>query len=129
MKKAIKVTSFLCLLVAVLSVIFGIIAMFSANSSFFMGFAMFNVIRRGTFMGFLGSLIGMALTFMSFGLMGFYTLKGNDKKALIWSLIAAVMATVSLVIVIIGRKATFGDVIITALPLVHIFLIFKNTKV
>lgn len=127
MKKALKVTSYLSLLVAVLSVIFGVITLTSANRSFFVGFAMFNVISRGTFMGFIGNLVGMALTFASFGLMGFYTLKGNDKKALIWSLVAVVMAVISLVIVIIGRIASFGDIIITALPVVHVFLIFKNT--
>jgi|GEM_PF-5811697 len=43
MKKALKVTSYLCLAVAVLAVIFGIVAMTSANHSFFVGYAMFNV--------------------------------------------------------------------------------------
>lgn len=129
MKKALKVTSFLCLLVAALSVIFGIVALTSANRSFFVGFAMFNVIRQGTFMGFIGNLIGMALTFASFGLMGFYSLKGKDKNALIWSLIAIIMAVISLVIVLIGRMVSFGDIIITLLPVIHVFLIFKNTVV
>ena len=129
MKKALKVSSYLSLLVAALSVIFGVIALTTANRSFFMGFAMFSVIRQGTFMGFIGNLVGMALTFASFGLMGFYTLKGNDKKALIWSLIAVIMAVISLVIILIGKMMSFGDIIITALPVVHIFLIFKNTNV
>ena len=129
MKKALKVTSFLCLLVAVLSVIFGIVTLTSANRSFFVGFAMFNFITSGTFMGFIGNLIGMALTFASFGLMGFYSLKGKDKNALIWSLIAIVMAVISLVIVLIGKMMSFGDIIITLLPAVHLFLIFKNTDV
>ncbi len=129
MKKALKVTSFLCLLVAVLSVIFGIVTLTSANRSFFVGFAMFNVIRSGTFMGFIGNLIGMALTFASFGLMVFFSLKGKDKNALIWSLIAIVLSVISLVIVLIGKMMSFGDIIITLLPVAHLFLIFKNTDV
>ncbi len=126
MKKALKVTSYLCLAVAVLAVIFGIVAMTSANHSFFVGYAMFNVIKRGTFMGFIGNLIGIVLTFASFGLMGFYSLKGKDKNALIWSLIAIIMSVISLVIVLLGKTASFGDFIITLLPMAHLFLIFKN---
>lgn len=126
MKKALKVTSYLCLTVAVLAVIFGIVAMTSANHSFFVGYAMFNVIKKGTFMGFIGNLIGIVLTFASFGLMGFYSLKGKDKNALIWSLIAIIMSVISLVIVLLGKTASFGDFIITLLPMAHLFLIFKN---
>lgn len=126
MKKALKVTSYLCLAVAVLAVIFGIVAMTSANHSFFVGYAMFNVIKRGTFMGFIGNLIGIVMTFASFGLMGFYSLKGKDKNALIWSLIAIIMSVISLVIVLLGKTASFGDFIITLLPIAHLFLIFKN---
>lgn len=127
MKKALRVTSVLCMLVAVLAVIFGAVALFSAKRSFFVGFAMFSVIRQGTFMGFIGNLVGILLTFASFGFMGFYTLTGKDKKALIWSAAAAVMALISLIIVIIGRRFSFGDLIITLLPIAHLFLIFKNT--
>lgn len=129
MKKALQVTSILCLLVAVLAVIFGIVALTTAKHSLFVGFAMFNVIRQGTFMGFIGNLIGMLLTFASFGFMGFYALKHDDKKSLIWSLIAIIMAVISLVIVLIGRMFSFGDLIITLLPIAHVFLLFKNTVV
>ncbi len=127
MKKALKVTSVFCLLVAALAVIFGVIAMFSAKHSLFLGFAMFGVLSQGTFMGFIGNLVGILLTFASFGLMGFYTLTGKDKKAFIWSVVAVVLSIISLIIVIIGRKFTFGDLIITLLPIAHLFLIFKNT--
>lgn len=126
MKKALKVSSYLCLGVAALAVIFGIIALTTSNRSFFVGYALFNVIKRGTFMGFIGNLIGIVMTFASFGLMGYYSLKGKDKNALIWSLIAIIMAVISLVIVLLGRYASFGDFIITALPIAHLFLIFKN---
>lgn len=126
MKKALKVTSYLCILVAVLAVIFGIIALTSANRSFFVGFAVFNVIRSGTFMGFIGNLVGIIMTFASFGLMGVSSLRGKDKSALVWTLIAIIMAVISLTIVLIARTATFGDVIITLLPIAHLFLIIKN---
>ena len=126
MKKALKVTSFLCIGVAALAVIFGIVAITSANRSFFVGFAMFNVITSGGFMGFIGNLLGIVMTFASFGLMGYSSLRGKDKNALIWTLIAIIMAVISLVIVLIARRASFGDIIITLLPIAHLFLIFKN---
>lgn len=129
MKKALKVTSYLCLLVAVLSVIFGVVALISARHSFFVGYAMFSAIGSGRAMSIIGNLVGMALTFASFGLMGYYTLKGNDKNALIWTLVAIIMAVISLVIVLLGKNASFGDFIITLLPAAHLFLIFKNTVV
>lgn len=129
MKKALKITSYLCLIVALLAVIFGIIALTSANRALFVGFAMFNVVRSGNFMGFIGNLFGMALTFISFGAMGWCSLRGKDKNAFIWTLVAVIMALISLVIVLLGQMLTFGDILITLLPIAHLFLIFKNTGV
>ncbi|MDE6726359.1 MAG: hypothetical protein K2J80_00295 [Oscillospiraceae bacterium] len=126
MKKAIKVTSWLCLIVAAAAVVFGLIAMTSSKSSFFMGYAFFDVVQSGGFMGFIGNIAGIAITFLCFGLMGFYGLKGKDKNALIWTLISIIMSVISLMIVLFQKRATFGDFIVLLLPVAHLFLIFKN---
>lgn len=126
MGKALKVTSFLCLAVAILSIVFGIIVMTSGKNSFFVGFAMFNVVKNGTFMGFIGNLFGVATTFASFGFMGFYGFKKESRPALIWSGVVVLMAIISLIMAFMSHKATFGDILITVLPITHLFLVIRN---
>lgn len=126
MKKALKVTSWLCLIVAGAAVVFGIIAMTSMNRSLFMGYAFFGVVQSGGFMGFIGNIAGIAITAVCFGLMGFYGIKGKDKNALIWTLISIIMSVISVMIVLFQKRATVGDFIVLLLPVAHLFLIFKN---
>ena len=81
MKKALKVTSWLCLLLAVCALIFGIFAFKVSNRSFFMGYALFNTIRTGGVMGFIGNLFIVAFTVVCYGMAGLNALLDNKKKA------------------------------------------------
>lgn len=126
MKKALKVTSWLCLLLAVCALIFGIFAFKVTNRSFFMGYAMFNTIRTGGVMGFIGNLFIVAFTVVCYGMAGLNALLDNKKKALVWSAITSVLAIVSLVIALFGHKLTFGDVLVTVIPIAQTLLVVKN---
>ena len=126
MKKALKVTSWLCLLLAVCALIFGIFAFKVTNRSFFMGYAMFNTIRTGGVMGFIGNLFIVAFTVVCYGMAGLNALLDNKKKALVWSAVTSVLAIASLVIALFGHKLTFGDVLVTVIPIAQTLLVVKS---
>lgn len=128
MKKALKVTSALCVLVAAAAVIFGFVAMNAGSHSFMLGYSIFRMFERGTFMGVLGNIIVMLFIVVSFGAAGIFGFFGKTKNAFIWSIITSGLAILSLIIVIIGKRCTLGDVIITAIPLAQLFCVYKSTE-
>lgn len=128
MKKALKITSFLCVIVAIAAVVFGFVAMNAGSRSFLFGYSMFRMFRNGTFMGVLGNIIVMIFMVASFGAAGIFGFIGKTKDAFIWSIITSVLAVLSLIIVIIGRHFTFGDLVITAIPLAQLFCVYKSTE-
>lgn len=126
MKKALKITSALCVLVAAAAVIFGFVAMNAGSRSFMFGYSVFKMFERGTFMGVLGNIIVMIFIVVSFGAAGIFGFFGKTKKAFIWSLVTSGLAILSLIIVIFGKRCTLGDVIITAIPLAQLFCVYKS---
>lgn len=126
MKKVLKVTAWLCLLMAVAAIICGVMAFRVTNRSFFMGYSLFGIIADGGIMGFIGNLAIIAFTVICYGLAGLNTLVDRKKEALIWSAITSLLAIVSLVAALLGRKMTLGDVVVAAIPIVQTLLIVKS---
>lgn len=126
MKKVLKVTAWLCLLMAVIAVIFGFMAFKVTNRSFFMGYALFGIIADGGIMGFIGNLAIIVFTVICYGLAGLNTLVDRKKEALIWSAITSLLAIVSLAAALLGRKMTLGDIVVAAIPVVQTLLIIKS---
>lgn len=126
MKKVLKITAWLCLLMAVAAIICGVIALNATKRSFFMGYSLFGIIANGGIMGFIGNLAIIAFTVICYGLAGLNTLADRKKDALIWSAITSLLALVSLVTALLGHKITLGDVIVMAIPVVQTFLIIKS---
>lgn len=128
MKKALKITSALCSIVAIAAVIFGFVAMRASSRTFIFGYSMFRMFQNGTFMGVIGNILVMIFFVVSYGAAGFFGFINKTKDAFIWSLITSGLAILSLIIVIIGKHFTFGDVIITAIPLAQLFCVYKSTE-
>lgn len=126
MKKVLKITAWLCLLMALAAVVCGIMAFKVTNRSFFMGWALFGVIANGGIMGFIGNLAIIAFTVVCYGLAGLNTLVDRKKEALIWSAITSLLAIISLIAALIGRKMTMGDIVVAAIPVVQTLLIIKS---
>lgn len=126
MKKAYKVTSVLCLLMAVLAVVVGISALTAGKRSFFMGYALFGLIRSGGVMGFIGNVFIIVFTVACYGLTGLSVLVDNKKSALIWGALASVLAVVSLIASFFAKSTTLGDFVVTAIPIAHTLLVVKN---
>lgn len=127
MKKALKITSALCVIVAIAAVIFGFVAMNAGSHSFMFGYSIFRMFEHGTFLGTLGNILVMIFTVVSFGAAGVFGFTGKTKDAFIWSIVTSGLAVLSLIIVIIGGRFTFGDLIITAIPLAQLFCVYKST--
>ena len=129
MRKLIDITSVLCGLVALVSLIMGVRVL--TGHGYFMGLAIFSMVRRGTMMGYLGNIIGVAVTCGGFGAMGFYGLtsyrsSSSRKNAFIWGLIMSAICLVSFACSIFARTFNFGDLVLLALPLLYTFGIFKS---
>ncbi|MBQ9946782.1 MAG: hypothetical protein IJO91_00195 [Oscillospiraceae bacterium] len=119
-----KVGSVLCFVVAIASVIF---AMFAgdAKGGWFVGLAMFRVVRDGTFMGMIGNIFGVLVTFLGFAAAGFFgMIYKHDKMTLIWSGGMTALCLLSMIISICSGTFTIGDILIivpSALVLVSLF--------
>ncbi|MCD7731546.1 MAG: hypothetical protein LUI05_08655 [Oscillospiraceae bacterium] len=129
MKETLKVTSALCGILAIISLITGIRVI--TGNGLFIGIAFFSMTRSGTVMGFFGNIISMALTVIGFGTMAYcgFAIKKNPtfrKKAFIWGLIMSAICILSLIVSIFGKSFNFGDIILLALPLVYTYAIFRS---
>lgn len=124
MSKALKVTSWLCLIMALIAAIFGLFALF--NRPIFLGYSLFNLISRGSIMGFVGNLFVIVFTVACYGLAGLNGITGRKKQALIWSALTALLAVVSLIVAMAKHYFTFGDIIVTAIPVAQLVMIIKS---
>ena len=129
MRKLIDITSLLCGITAIVSLIFGIRVL--TGHGYFIGLALFSMTRQGTVFGFIGNIIGIAVTCGGFGAMGFYGLTSlrsvsSRKKAFIWGLVMSAVCLVSLVCSIFAGSFNFGDIVFLALPLIYTYGIFKS---
>lgn len=129
MRKLIDITSLLCGIVAIVSLIFGIRVL--TGHGYFIGLALFSMTRQGTVFGFIGNIIGIAVTCGGFGAMGFYGFTSprsvsSRKKAFIWGLVMSAVCLVSIVCSIFAGSFNFGDIIFLALPLIYTYGIFKS---
>lgn len=127
MKETVKVTSVLCGVAALISLITGIRVL--TGKGFFLGIALFSMARQGTAMGFTGNLIGMALTAIGFGSMAFFglTAKGSSaklKKAFIWGLVMTALCLLNLIFNI--GSFNIGYLILLALPAAYTLAVLKS---
>lgn len=128
MKKALKISSVLCFALAVMALFIGIFAGKVANRSFFMGYAMFNLVRSGGIMGFVGNVFIVVFTVACYGLAGLYGFVDHKKGALIWGALASLLAVVSLISAFANHIVTLGDFIVTAIPIAHTLLVLKSAE-
>lgn len=129
MRKLIDITSLLCGIAAIVSLIFGIRVL--TGHGYFIGLALFSMTRQGIVFGFIGNILGIAVTCGGFGAMGFYGLtssrsSSSRKNAFIWGLVMSAICLISLICSIFAGSFNFGDIIFLALPLLYTYGIFKS---
>lgn len=129
MKGAVRTCSIISLLAAALLAILGLATTFN-KSGMFIGLAMFNMMKRGTFLGYVGNIIGVIGSAYGFGSMGYYGLRftmdsTKAKSAFVWGVVMTAVCALSLVMSFFARSFSFGDIILLALPAVYTFAVYK----
>ncbi|MDE6747058.1 MAG: hypothetical protein K2J72_10575 [Oscillospiraceae bacterium] len=127
MKKVINACSVLCGVTALLSLVMGIRVITGGN--FFIGLRIFSMAENGTFIGFIGNLLGVAVSCLGFGVLavcGFGSSQNAKRSGFIYGLIMTGICIISMIAAIIGRSFTIGDLFIAALPAVYTFAVLKS---
>lgn len=128
MKKTVSVCSVLCGIVALATLILGIRAIFT-NNSFYVGLSLFHFAAQSKFMGFIGNVLGIAVTCLGFGALaycGFSGTQSSKKNGFIYGLIMTGVCVISMIASIAGKSFTMGDLFITLLPAVYTFATLKS---
>lgn len=127
MKRVINICSVLCGIVALLSLVMGIRVL--TGHGFFIGLRIFSMAESGTFIGFIGNLLGIAVSCAGFGALAWYGFSQSQsakKNSFVYGLVMTGICLVSMVAAIIGREFTIGDLFILALPAVYTYAVLKS---
>lgn len=127
MKKIIIFCSVLCGITAVLSLIMGIRVL--TGQGYYIGLRIFSMAERGTITGFIGNLLGIAVSCAGFGVLavcGFGNSQSMKKNAFVFGLIMTGVCLVSMIAAIFTKNFTIGDLYILALPAVYTLAVLKS---
>lgn len=127
MKKVIYFCSVLCGIVAVASLIMGISVLF--GKSFFFDTRVFGIVEHGTFFGFIGNIVGTAISFIGFGLLAWYGFgksQSAKRNGFIYGLVMTGVCLISMIAAIVGGGFTLGNLFIFVLPAVYTFAVLKS---
>jgi len=105
------------------------IRVLTGGGSFLIGLRIFSMAESGTFIGFIGNLLGAAVSCLGFGSLAVCGFKGSHdakRKGFIYGLIMTGICLISMTAAIIGRSFTIGDLFVAALPAVYTFAVLKS---
>jgi len=128
MKRVLSSCSVLCGIIALAALVFGIRGLFD-SSHFFIDLALFNMIAKGRFMGFIGNVLSVVILCGGFGAMAYYGFSGGlnaKKKAFGYGIAMTVICGISLLFAIFGHIFTIGDLLIVALPAVYTYAVLRT---
>ena len=129
MKKVLSSCSVLCGVIALAALVFGIRGLFD-STRFFIDLALFSMIARGSFMGFIGNVLSVVVLCGGFGAMAYYGLvaEGSSahKKAFGYGVAMTAVCGISLLIALFGHIFTIGDLLVFALPAVYTYAVLKT---
>ena len=133
MKRFISIMSVISLLTAAIALVLNIKVLFGGSIMF--GFMMFSMIRSGSFMGYIGNLLGLLITVAGFGAMGLFgallsifNKESARRGAFLAGVSMSVLALISMIFSIKGGIFTMGDIIILLLPALFTFFIVQTTE-
>ena len=127
MKKVIYSCSVLCGAVALLSLVMGVRVL--TGKSRFVTLRIFSMAASGSITGFIGNLLGIAVTCLGFGMLavcGFRSSQKAKKEAFMYGIAMTAVCLVSMIAAIVSKSFTVGDLFITALPAIYSFAVLKS---
>lgn len=126
MKRVLNFCSVLCGITAVSSLIMGISVLM--GKSFLFDFRVFGIVENGSFFGFIGNVLGTAISCIGFGLLAWYGFgksQSAKRSGFIYGLVMTGICLISMIASIIGGGFTIGDLFVFALPAVYTFAVLK----
>lgn len=130
MKKTVTVCSVLCAVAALASLVMGIRVL--TGHGFFIGLRIFSMAEQGTFIGFIGNLLGIAVACLGFGALavcglgGLGLIKNAQKNGFIFGLIMTGICLISMIAAIFSGSFSIGDLFILALPAIYTYAVLKS---
>lgn len=127
MKRVLNFCSVLCGITAVSSLIMGISVLL--GKSFLFDFRVFGIVENGTFFGFIGNVLGTAVSCIGFGLLAWYGFgksQSSKRSGFIYGLVMTGICLVSMIASIIGGGFTVGNLFVFALPAVYTYAVLKT---
>ncbi len=128
MKKVVTACSVLSAIISIAALIFGLKGLFTSHGMI-VDLALFTFIARGTFMGFIGNVLSVAVLCGGFGAMAFYGFSDGqtaNRRAFSYGIAMTIICGLSLLIAIVGRTFTIGDLLIAALPAVYTYAVLRS---
>lgn len=128
MKKAMKVTSVLCIIFGAHYIIIGLLGLLAAGLASFLSLATLSLVAISGTLGLIISIALIAVLAYLYTASGVFAFKEKRKEALGGAAIAAVIALISLIIALFSKRASvsFSDVWALVLPVIHGFLIIQT---
>lgn len=127
MKRVVNICSVLCGITAAASLIMGISVLM--GKSFIFDFRVFGIVESGTFFGFIGNVLGTAISCIGFGLLAWYGFgksQSAKRNGFIYGLVMTGICLISMIAAIIGGGFTLGNLFIFALPAVYTYAVLKS---
>ena len=133
-RKVVIFCSILCGITAVVSLIMGIRVIFlgTGNNGYanrIIGISIFGMAQSGTIGGFIGNLLGVAVSCVGFGAMalyGFINSQNAKKNAFVFGLIMSGVCLISVISAIITKTFTIGDLYMLALPVAYTIAVLTS---
>ena len=128
MKKVVTACSVLSAVISVAALIFSLKGLFTSHG-LVVDLALFTFIAKCTFMGFIGNVLSAAVLCGGFGIMAFYGIDGGQaakRRAFGYGIAMTIICGLSLIISIVYRTFTIGDLLIAALPAVYTYAVLKS---
>ncbi len=127
-KKVLSSCSVLSGVIALAALVFGIRGLFD-SSRFIVDLAMFSMIAKGSFMGFIGNVLSVIILCGGFGAMAYYGLSGGQsakRKAFGYGVAMTAICILSLIFAVFGHSFTIGDLFIAVLPAVYSYAVLRT---
>lgn len=128
MKKVVTACSVLSAIISIAALIFSLKGLFTSHGMI-VDLALFTFIAKGTFMGFIGNVLSAAVLCGGFGVMAFYGFSDGqtaNRRAFMYGVAMTIICVLSLIISIVYRTFTVGDLLIAALPAVYTYAVLRS---
>ena len=127
MRKISIFCSVLCGITAILSLVMGVRVL--TGHGYIIGLRIFSLAQNGTITGFIGNLLGVAVSCVGFGAMalyGFINSQNAKKNAFVFGLIMSGVCLISVISAIITKTFTIGDLYMLALPVAYTIAVLTS---